>query len=240
MKNLKRAVFTLFVVISLTNSYAQTADGIIAKYIDAIGGIEKLKSIVSVHMENSMQVMGNDAPSSTTLLVGKGFRNESEFNGQKVIQVITEKGGWVLNQMAGQTDPVFFSEDQFKSVKGQLYFVPFIDYISRGSKAELAGKEKTGNADAYKIIFTDKDSISTTFYFDASTYYIIKTVRKMNMGGQETEISIAFSDFKKSDFGVTIPFSSEIDFGGQFSAVSKLNKVEFNMPVDVSIFEMKK
>ena len=142
--------------------------------------------------------------------------------------------------MAGQTDPVPFSEDQLKPFKGQLYFVPFIDYKSRGNKAELAGKEKTNNADAYKIIFTDKDSINTTFYFDASTYYIIKTVKKMNAGGQETEITLAFSDYKKTDFGVTLPFSTEIDFGGQFSMVSKLNKVEFNKPVDVSIFEMKK
>ena len=238
MKYLKLVALTFFVGISLTNIYAQTADGIIAKYINAIGGIEKLKSIVSVYMENSMEVMGNDAPSNTTLLVGKGFRNEFELNGQKVIQVITDKGGWILNPMTGQ-DPIIFSEDQFKSVKGQLNFVPFIDYKSRGNKAELAGKEKMNNADAYKLIFTDKDSINTTFYFDASTYYIIKTVKKTNMGGQETEIAIAFSDYKKTDFGVTLPFSTEIDFGGQFSMVSKLNKVEFNKPVDVTIFEMK-
>ncbi|MEP7109495.1 MAG: hypothetical protein ABI760_15990 [Ferruginibacter sp.] len=240
MKNFQRSVLTLSVIFALTSTDAQTVDEIIAKHVEAIGGKEKLSSITSLHLENTMRVMGNDAPSNSTLLIGKGFRSESEYNGQKMIQVITDKGGWSINPMSGGTDPQPINEDQYKAAKDQLYIEPFVDYASKGSKVELAGKEKVGSADAYKLVLTNKDNISTTYYFDVSTWYVLKAVKKNNLMGQEMEITSTFSDFTKSDFGIIIPYSTEMDFGGQFQMTSKVNKAEFNQPVDAAIFEMKK
>ncbi|MEO7767333.1 MAG: hypothetical protein ABIS01_07895 [Ferruginibacter sp.] len=240
MKNLQRVAFTLFLGLGLANVHAQTADEIISKHVEAIGGKEKLNSVTAIRMENTMQVMGNDAPANSTLLVGKGFRSESEFNGQKIVQVVTDNGGWAINPMAGSADPTAITEEQFKDGKDQIYFEPIINYLSAGGKVELAGKEKVGNADAYKINFTNKDNITTAYFFDANTGYLLKTVKKANMMGQQMEITASFSDFKKTDFGVTMPFAIDLDFGGQFQLTSKVNKISFNEPVDAVIFEMGK
>src|SRR5947209_19889411 len=129
-------------------SKAQTADDIINKYLDAIGGKEKLAAINSVHMESTMQVMGNEAPSSSTVLKGKGFREESDFNGAKIINVVTDKGGWMVNPMAGATDPTALSDDQVKQSQEQIYVIPLLDYASRGNKAEYLGQEKLGDVNA--------------------------------------------------------------------------------------------
>ncbi|MCW3091986.1 MAG: outer rane lipoproteinsorting protein [Ferruginibacter sp.] len=240
MKNLQRVICTLFLAVSVASVHAQTADEIISKHIEAIGGKEKLGSVTSLRLENTMQIMGNDAPSQSTLLVGKGFKSESEFNGQKIVQVITDKGGWAVNPMAGSAEPKAITDEQFKSTKDQLTFEPFLNYAAEGGKVELAGKEKVGNAEAYKINLTTKDGISTSYYIDPTSWYIVKAVKKGDMMGQQMDIAINFSDFKKTDYGITIPYAMEMDFGGQFQLTSKLNKATFNEPVDAAIFEMGK
>ena len=64
---------------------AQTADEIIAKHIDSIGGKEKLAQIKSVVITSSLQVMGADNPASTTLLTGVGYISQADINGQKIV-----------------------------------------------------------------------------------------------------------------------------------------------------------
>src|SRR4249919_2629434 len=111
MKHLSRLLFTSLSLLFFTSMFAQTADEIIAKHLEATGGKDKLKSITSVKLDNNMTVMGNDAPSSTTVLVGKGMKMESDFNGQKMVQVVTDKSGWSINPMGGGTDPQPMPDD---------------------------------------------------------------------------------------------------------------------------------
>src|SRR5689334_17414279 len=65
---------------------AQTADEIISKYTDAIGGKDKVNQIKSLQIDGTVSVMGSDNPASTTLLVGKGYLSQAEINGSKIIQ----------------------------------------------------------------------------------------------------------------------------------------------------------
>ena len=58
--------------------------------------------------------------------------------------------------------------------------------------------------------------------------------------GQQVEVKSTYSDFQKTDYGLVVPHSIEIDFGGQFTISLKIQKVEVNQAVDASIFEMKK
>lgn len=238
MKNLKACLIATVVLFSATSIYAQSADDIIAKYIDAIGGAEKVKGINSVYMENTLSIMGNEAPNNTTILVGKGYRNESEFNGAKIIQVITDKGGWMVNPMAGANDPQALPAEQVKAGKSQIYVVPLLDYAAKGEKAELLGKEKVGSVDAYKVKVTDADNISTTYYFDPATYYLLQVVRSSEMMGQQVDVTASYSDYKKTDYGWSVPQNVEINMGGQFSMTLKLKSVEVNKAVDPKIFDM--
>ena len=238
MKLVKRSLLSLTVLVSVVAVQAQTADAVIAKHLEAIGGKEKLKSITAVRMENTMQVMGSDAPSTTVIVNGKGFRNESEFNGQKMIQVVTDKGGWMVNPMTGASEPQPMPAEQLKGAQEQLYVVPFLDYAARGSKAELLGQEKLGTVNAYKVKLTTKDSAATTYYFDPTTYYLIQAVRTGEMMGQQMDVTTSYSDFKKTDYGWVIPQAMEINMGGQFSLTAKVNKVEVNPTVDPKVFDM--
>ena len=214
---------------------AQTADEIINKHFDAIGGKDKISQIKSIYSESSVQVMGNDAPSTLTILNGKGYRLESDFNGQKMIQVYTDKGGWAVNPMAGGTDPQAMPDDQYKQGKDQIDVGgPLLDYSSKGNKVEMLGKDEAG----YKVKVTNKDGIATTYWIDPNTYYITKASFTGSMMGQEMEVTRNYSNYQKTDYGYTMPFTIEINYGGQFSVTSNVKKVQVNKDVDPKIFDM--
>jgi hypothetical protein len=229
---------TTLLLFSFVNG--QSADDIIAKHIDAIGGKDKLSQITSIYIENKTEVMGNESDSKTTILNGKGYKNEMNFNGQQIVQVITDKGGWSINPFSGGTAAESIPADQYKSSEDQVYLPdPLFNYALHGAKVELEGQEKVDSINAYKIKYTNKDSAETTFYIDPTNWYIIRALTKGDVQGQETTFTISFSDMRKTDFGILIPYNTKIDMG-QFALQVTATKVEINKDIDLAIFTMPK
>lgn len=233
----KHALVALTAVLLAWNAGAQSVDDIVHKHLDALGGKDRIGQIKSIYYESSMQIMGSDASTKITVLNGKGYKLESEANGQTLIQCYTDKGGWDINPYAGATTPEVMNADQYKSGK-ELIFVggPLYDYAARGNKLELLGQEDS----AYKIRVTTPDSVEYFYYIDPATFYIKKTTQKGVMMGQELMVTRIFSNYKKSDFGYVLPYSLQVNYGPEFSFTSTVTKVEFNKPVDPKIFDMPK
>lgn len=218
---------------------AQTADEVISKHITAIGGKEKISQIKSLYMEGAVDIMGNEAPMTSYILNRKGYKSEMEFNGQKIVNAMNEKGGWMINPMMGSSTPQPIPAEQFKSGKDQMVIGgALLDYQAQGSKAELLGKEKVANADAYKVKVTTKENDAATYFIDANTFYLVKMIRVANMGGQEAEFETAFSEHKKTDYGFTMPYKTEVTLPQGFSLAINFKKVEVNKEIDPKIFEM--
>ena len=103
MKTLIKGALLLSATLGIVTTQAQNVDEIVGKHIEALGGKSVLNSIKSIYVESTVEFMGNEAPSTTYILNGKGYKNELDFNGTKIIQCVTEKGGWAINPMAGAT-----------------------------------------------------------------------------------------------------------------------------------------
>ncbi|MFI5152049.1 MAG: DUF4292 domain-containing protein [Chitinophagales bacterium] len=241
MKILKIGLLSSFVVAGITGLQAQSVDDIINKHIDAVGGKDKLNSIKSIYLESTLEVMGNEAPSTTYILNGKGYKSETDFNGQKIINCVTDKGGWSLNPMMGQSAPEAIPEDQLKAGRAQLQIGgPLFDYKAKGNKVELVGRDSVNGVSAYKLKVTSKDSVESTFYVDPNSYYVLRTVSKTNMGGQEGETVVNFSKFEKTPYGYVFPMGQEIILPQGISLNITHKKIEINKDIDPKVFEMPK
>jgi hypothetical protein len=218
--------------------YAQSADDIINKHLDAVGGKDLLNKITSMYMEVSTQVMGNEMTGTVTVLNGKGYKSESNFNGQTIIQCITDTAGWMVNPMAGITQPTPMPGDAYKTGRLQIDVEPMLNYAAKGYKAELLGTDSVGTVNAYKIKLTTSDSIVFTFFIDPSTYYTVKTSFDGQVMGQNVDIASTYSNYKKTDFGFIFPYTIDTNFSGQLSYATTITKLEINKPVDSSFFVM--
>lgn len=237
MKNMIRTMMVFSALAGALALQAQTADEIVAKYVDAIGGKQAISQVKSISMETDVQVMGNDAPGSVEVLDGVGYKSETDFNGSKIIQCYTDKGGWLVNPMAGMADPTPMPDDQYQAGKDNIYVSGGLsDYAAKGSKLELVSKD----AKAYTLKLINKDKVETTYVIDPATYLIKSTTRKGEMQGQEVDVTTTFSDYRKTDTGYLMPYAFDVDFGGQFQLSIAVKKVELNKTIDPAIFAMPK
>ena len=234
MKSIKFFLLA-FAAIATSALSAQTVDEIISKHVDALGGKEKLSQVKSLYTESSVEVMGNSAPQKEYLVEGKGFKSELDFGGTSIIQCVTDKGGWMVNPMAGAADAQAIPDAAYKSSKPQIYVGgALVGYAAKGYKAELMGKD----GGSFKIKVTG-DGNETYYFIDANTYLLTKSIIKSEVMGQTVDVTITYSDYKKTDFGIMVPYARNLDMG-MFQLAQKVEKVEVNKEIDSKIFDMPK
>jgi hypothetical protein len=237
MKNFIRGILVVSALAGAVALSAQTADEIVAKYVAAIGGKDAISQVKSVYTESSITMMGGDNPSTTMLVDGVGFKNETEFNGTKIVQCYTDKGGWIVNPMAGAANATPMPDDVYNAGKAQIRVGgPLYDYAAKGSKVELLGKDGT----AYKIKLTSKENIETIYLIDSTSYFVTTVMSKGKMQDQDVAITTRLSDYRKSDLGYVTPYAIDVDFGGQFQLTIAVKKVELNKTIDPAVFAMPK
>lgn len=235
MRKTLYSIFVFLVFCGAVSLSAQTADDIVAKNLAAVGGRDALVKVKSIQMETTTQMMGAEVPSTVTILDGVAFRSDTELNGEKAVQCYTVKGGWVVNPQAGITVPTPMPNDQYLRGRGQIYTGgDLFDYAAKGSKVELLNKD----AKTYTLKLTTKDGVETTYVIDAATYLIKSISFKGKVQELDVDITTSFSDYRKTDFGLMMPFAMNVDLGGQYTFNISVTKVQVNPPVPPGFCDM--
>ena len=236
MKNFKSVSILIAVLLCGTFVSAQTADEIIAKYLQTMGGKEQIAKVNSVYTEGNMDVMGNAGPLKITVLNGKGYKMDVEIMGSLITSCFNEKEGWSVNPMMGNSTATTMPEAQYKAGRDQIFIgAPFIFYQEKGYKAELQGAETIGDINTWKVKLTSPENNAVTYFFDQTTGYLIRTITQTEMQGSMVDNVMTFSDYRVTD-GFPQSYKMNMNVGGQFEMTMNINKVEVNKTIDEAIF----
>ncbi|MBC7828023.1 MAG: hypothetical protein H7122_09770 [Chitinophagaceae bacterium] len=232
-------------IFSTIASQAQTVDEVISKHIEAMGGLDKLKSLKSLYMEGvAVMQNGNEIISKIYRVQDKLLRREIEFGMGSVTVIVTDKEGWSSNPRSGGA----FEPLPKEAVEAQQLELdiagPFVDYAAKGHKVELLGKENIGTTETYKIRLTPKTGKEIIYFIDTKDHYIVRQTVKgggmfgggQNRGNQgaDAEININYSDYKKTPEGYV--FANSLSMGNSGNNMS-YEKIEVNKPVDEKLYK---
>lgn len=219
---------------------AQSVDDIIAKDVQARGGMDKLKSVQSLKMTGKMTVgPGMEAPIVLRAKRPENLRMDFTFQGMTASQAFDGKSGWQIMPFGGKKDPEALPPDELKDMEEQADFDgPLVDYAKKGNKVELVGKEKIEGTDAYNIKVTLKNGDVRNIYIDADSYLPVKEKAKRTIRGAEQEVETSLGDYKDVR-GLMFPMSMESSIKGtpQTQKIT-VETVDLNVPVEESIFKM--
>lgn len=237
---MKRLKIASLIVASLVfgSAQAQTADEIINKHVDAIGGKDAWRKVTSLKQEASLNVQGMDIPLTMYQVHNKAMKQEFVAMGMTAYTIMRIDSGWSYMPFQGQANPEPMTAEQVKLGADQLDIQgDFLDYASKGNKVELLGKEDVDGTEAFKIKVTRKSGNEYVHFIDPATYYIIRSVSKVKVDGQEIEQKMNLSNYKKLPEGITIPFTME---STAIPAPINISKVEVNVAIPDSVFKPSK
>src|SRR5712692_2218139 len=231
-----RITLLLFVPLAAT---AQTAEEIVKKALDARGGVDKLKAVQSERLTGRISFSrGVEGAFVVELKRPLKMHVEITIEGQKVIRVYDGKSsGWTINPFAETKDVQPLSSEELKNISDESDFDgPLMDYKAKGNQIELAGKEKLDDKPVYRLKLTSKNGDVRFYFFDASTFLLLKWQGIHKTGDQEIPWESFFSDFREVQ-GLKYPF--RIDQGSPGTDIKQtLNseKIEIDPQIDDSRF----
>ncbi len=205
-----------------------TGMDVISKYVEAIGGQEKLAKVndVIIKMGFSMQGMNLEiitrqkAPNKTSIetLMGGNVVSKQVCNGAKAMVKSPmgnkELTGDELAEMLVQS-----------TLNAELY----LDKI--GVKAELKGAEDVDGQPAWKVQMTLPTEKNIVDFYDQKTGLKVKSIAQQG----QMSVTTGYSDYRVVE-GVLFPFKLKQSAGPQSFDII-VSSVEVNKGIDDSVFE---
>ncbi len=218
---------------------AQTVDEIIAKEIQAHGGMDKLKAVQTMRESGKLSLGSFEARFVQENKRPGKVREEFIIQNMAQVQAYDGKSGWQINPFGGRRDPELMSEDDSKSLQIDSDIDgPLVDYKEKGHKAELVGHDSVEGTDCYKIKLTLKNGDVRYYYLDADSFLPIKLETQTSIRGTIQETETYFGDYDQVN-GVYYPFALETgEKGSPDRAKLTVEKIEQNVSLDDALFSV--
>ena len=217
---------------------AQTAEELVAKNLQARGGVEKIKAVNTLKMSGKVYV-GINAEFSQEQKRANMIRQNFTVQGMTEIEAYDGSVGWKISPFEGRKDAEMLGEDDMRNlVEDADIDGPLADYQAKGNKVEYLGHDLVDGDDAYKLKVTLKNGDLVYYYLDPDTYLEIKTEKQQFIRGSVRESEELLGSYKQVS-GVYYPYSIESGTKGSGDhARYTIDSVVVNTPIEDSYFKM--
>jgi len=217
---------------------AQTAEELVAKNLQARGGVEKIRAVNTLKMSGKVYV-GINAEFSQEQKRANMIRQNFTVQGMTEIEAYDGSVGWKISPFEGRKDAEMLGEDDMRNlVEDADIDGPLADYQAKGNKVEYLGHDLVDGDDAYKLKVTLKNGDLVYYYLDPDTYLEIKTEKQQFIRGSVRESEELLGSYKQVS-GVYYPYSIESGTKGSGDhARYTIDSVVVNTPIEDSYFKM--
>jgi hypothetical protein len=227
--------FLMVLVAPVAQGY--TAEELVAKNIEARGGIEKIHAIESIRLTGKLTVNGGMLQLDYVTLIKRpqSVRYEAKLQGLTQVQAFDGSQAWQINPFLGRKDPEKLSADDAKGMGEDAADVigALVDYKEKSYRLDSLGTEDVDGTEAYKLRVTRPNGDLIYVYLDPDYFLEIRTLSRRVEHGVPNETITDYGDYEKIN-GVYMPLSQE---SGPKSS-SDRQKVQFDTAeVNVAIDE---
>ena len=186
-----------------------TPEKIINTYLQAIGGLEKLKNIKDMTVKSTMNMQGMTIENSYKYLISPEkpmFMLEVSLAGN-VMQKMVFDGEKAIIAAGGTTQTM--EGEKAAQMREQAYPILELEFDKLGIKPTLEGIEKINGRDAYKLKTTIGEASTYSFY-DVENGLKVKSAGNSNGASQE----VTFEDYRPTESGLVYPFLNKTNVQG--------------------------
>jgi photosystem II stability/assembly factor-like uncharacterized protein len=237
---MRRALLAVTALILLAiPAAAQTADEIIARYIQRSGGMERIQAVRT--LRRTGKYVGGGGFEAKVVEENKRpnrVRQEFSFQGMTGITAWDGSTGWKIEPWQGKKDVETLGEEETKSIiAGSDFDGPLVNYAQKGNKVEYLGTEPVEGTDAHKLRVTLASTGEVrTYYIDPDAFVPIRMDTRLMVRGTEREYETTFGDYKAVN-GWYLPHSVESGVkGSPFRQQTNWEKIEANVPLANTLF----
>jgi hypothetical protein len=222
------------------SAISQTAEELVAKNLQAKGGVEKIKAIKSLRMIGDFDAGGFKATVGELSKRPDMVKETFTLQGMTQIQAYDGSSGWQISPFGGRKDPEMLGEDDVRGLAEDADFDgPLVDAAAKGNKIEYMGHDQVDGDDAYKLKVTLKNGDILYYYLDPDTYIEIQVEKQQFIRGSVRESITMLGSYKPVN-GVMYPFFIESGPKNNPERRGKITvtRMEANVPVEDLEFKM--
>ncbi len=212
-----------------------TAETVVNNYIDAIGGVKKLKKVKDITTKYDAEIAGAPMKISATITRKKPnmYKMEMVAAGMGTLMAQTYDGERAKTS-GMQGEKVLEGED-LEDMAQQAKFNTELEYLTDAYTLKLTKVATVDGQKAYVMEVTDKDGKTETEYYSVESGLKIKSESTEETPQGPISSSQSYSDYKEVN-GVMYPHTLKIDAGPQkikmtvteIKVNSKIKKSEFS------------
>jgi len=224
----------------VTNANAQSLDEVLAKHVEALGGLENLESIHSVRMSGHVTASdGREALVVREVLRPGRVRTEFTYQGVTGVYAFDGEQGWQVSPFDGSLEPELMGEEQAHQTADQADIEgPLVDWKAKGHQVSLSGKKSLDGREVYELEVTLRSGRVLRQYLDAQSFLLIRTETTRLVRGYPTAIETSFDDYRPVG-GVFFPHAIETRAAGRPQRLKiVVEQIDVNPTLDDARFEM--
>ena len=178
------------------------AENIIEKYIEAIGGKEKLEQINDITLEATTSVNGMEIKQKTIMKAPNKYAMIMSMNGNEMMKQMFNGERAIMKSFQGEQEIV---GEELENLKIDATINNELKYKELGVELTLESIESIDGKDAYKVKVVNPTGKTTFDFYDLETG--LKVLSKETITAPQGEFTQmqAFSDYQEVD-GILFPF----------------------------------